>query len=168
MIAAMSDQPLTIEQLKQALHYDPESGLFTWLATTTNRVKVGATAGYLQKRGYLTIGIGGKRWPAHRLAWLYMTGELPKGQIDHVNRVRTDNRFANLRQASNAENQHNASMRKNNRSGVHGVSWDKKSGKWLAKICINRKQKFLGHFSTLDAAKDARLAAEQLLHPFRA
>jgi hypothetical protein len=164
----MTTGQLTAEQLKKFLAYDAATGLFTWTTITTNRVKAGQSAGYVQKRGYIAIGLMGRTWLAHRLAWLYVTGTLPHGQVDHINRNRTDNRFANLRLATNAQNQHNASMRKNNRSGVHGVSWDQKSGKWLAKICINRRQKFLGHFATIEAATEARLAAEKLLQPFRA
>lgn len=163
----MEKPALNAARLRELLRYDPDTGQFSWVIATTNRVKAGDAAGCLQARGYIAIGLLGKHWPAHRLAWLYMTGAHPHGQIDHINRCRTDNRFANLRVVSNAENQHNGSVRKNNRSGVHGVSWDEKRGKWLAKICVNRKQKHLGLFVDLGDAARARRQAELQLHPAR-
>ena len=89
---------LTQSELKSLLHYDPETGLFTWIAPLSNRVQVGDVCSTVAPIGYILIGVRGQKLYAHRLAWLYMTGEWPENQIDHINCVKTDNRWANLRE----------------------------------------------------------------------
>jgi hypothetical protein len=159
---------LTAERLRQVLHYDPETGFFTWRERISIRIMPGNVAGALGKRGYLIVGIDGRHHYAHRLAWLYMTGSWPARQIDHEDRVRINNRWNNLRLATPAQNAHNASARRNNTSGVPGVSWDKRRGCWIAKICINRKQLYLGSFGQdIEAAKAEHRRAQAALHPFR-
>ena len=111
------------------LHYSPETGEFVWLQITTSRVKIGDIAGAVNSGGYVSIGLYGRRYYAHRLAWLYVTGYWPETIIDHRDRQRNNNRFANLRLATDTENAHNASIKKNNTSGVPGVSWCKQSEK---------------------------------------
>ncbi|ECB4859610.1 HNH endonuclease, partial [Salmonella enterica subsp. enterica serovar Lexington] len=93
---------------------------------------------------------------ANRLAWLFVTGMFPNGVIDHINRVRDDNRFSNLRDISVAENNLNKSIRLDNKSGTPGVNWDIKRGKWRVTGQINRKQKHLGYFKNIDDAIEAR------------
>ena len=158
---------LTAERLRQVLHYDPETGVFTWKERISIRIVVGKVAGVLMKRGYITIGVDGKHHYAHRLAWLYMTGEWPPRTIDHRDRVRTNNRWKNLRLDPDNLNSHNEGTRRNNTSGVPGVNWDKRRGCWVAKICIKRKQIYLGSFGLdLEAAAAAHRAAKDRLHPF--
>jgi hypothetical protein len=158
---------LTAERLREVLDYNPETGVFTWKVRTSIRVVAGKVAGSVGKRGYLIIGVGGRNYYAHRLAWLHMTGEWPASEIDHADRVRTHNKWSNLRLATGGQNQHNAGARINNSSGALGVNWDKRRGCWVAKICIDRKQIYLGSFG-LDkgAAEAAYRCAKAELHPF--
>jgi hypothetical protein len=159
---------LTAERLREVLHYDHETGVFTWKVRVSIRIVVGKAAGVVGKRGYVIIGLDGGHHYAHRLAWLYMTGRWPDGEVDHEDRMRTNNRWKNLRAAPVGQNAHNSGQRKNNTSGVPGVSWDKKRGCWIAKICINRKQIYLGSFGQdIEAAKAEHRRAQERLHPFR-
>lgn len=158
---------LTQTHLKEWLHYARETGVFTWRARPSNRVSIGAVAGSLsQARGYWTIYIGGRNYQAHRLAWLYVTGDWPVAQIDHVNGAREDNRFVNLREASPAENRQNTGLNRNNTSGFVGVSFDKAKGKWRATIWVGYVQQHLGRFDTPEAAYTAYLAAKAQHHTF--
>lgn len=162
----MSNSLITAERLRELLHYDLTTGIFTWRKTTSNRVKAGAVAGVIQKRGYIFIGLDGERHLAHRLAWLHVTGSWPESDVDHADRVRTNNAWSNLRLATNAENQHNSGRRRNNTSGIPGVNWDARRSCWVAKICRDRKQHYLGSFDSLQAAADAYARAKRALHPF--
>ena len=146
---------LTQSELKEKLHYNPETGIFTWLL---HRSKRGETAGSITNKKYAVVGIGLKQYAAHRLAWLYMYGVWPKDQIDHINHVRDDNRISNLREASHKENGKNQSIKKSNNSGVTGVYWAKIHKKWYAQIRVNGKNKHLGCF---DAKEDAILCREK-------
>lgn len=135
------------ERLRQLFEYDPESGIFTRKMVTARWTNVGDVAGYLGDRGYVIIGIDRKFYKAHRLAWLYVHGQLPK-QVDHINGIRNDNRICNLRACNHAENQRNVLRQKNNTSGFKGVSWHKGHRKWSAGICINGKRRHLGYFES--------------------
>lgn len=132
------------EELKEQLHYDPDTGVFTRLVTTAAKGKAGDVAGWIEKSGYVRISVKNKLYRAHRLACLYMTGKFPENQMDHINHVRHDNRWVNLRKVTNTENQKNQKISPNNTSGVTGVYWQKKLGKWEGKIRVNGKQKHLG------------------------
>lgn len=153
---------LTAEKLRELLHYSPETGVFTWKVSNSNRVKVGDVAGCLDGRGYLLISVRSRLHKAHRLAWLYVYGVWPTDQIDHINRIRTDNRIANLREVSHKQNNQNRSKPSNNTSGHPGVSWHKQRSKWLAHIKHNQKKIHLGCFNTIEEAIAARKAAEKL------
>lgn len=150
---------ITQEQLKDRLHYDPETGLFTWIKCYHSRM-VGCRAGYIQKDGYVKIFLNGKPRSAHRLAWLYVYGELPKGEIDHLNRVRSDNRILNLRDVDRLTNHQNKKMDKRNSSGVQGVHWNKGLNKWMVRIGNNGKRKHLGYFENFEEAVKIRKQAE--------
>ena len=156
---------ITQERLKELLDYNPETGLFTWLVSKGTRREDGI-AGSLHPEGYWQIGIDGKLYKAHRLAWLYMTGEWPKDQIDHINGIRDNNRFINLREATQAENHQNRALNANNVSGYPGVSWHKRDCKWQGHITLDGKQKHLGYFDTPEVAHSAYLAAKAELHTF--
>jgi len=156
----MTDRIITQEYLKELLDYDPATGIFTWKVRTTNSVQVGDVAGTINSLGYRVIRLHGKLYKAHRLAWLFMTGEFPSDQIDHINHVKDDNRFSNLREVTNTENHRNATMQKNNSSGVTGVSWHKATSKWIVQIHVNGKHIHGGLFGCITAATLARKALE--------
>lgn len=142
---------LTQERLKELLHYDPETGVFTWLkrcgATTT-----GNKAGHLHTSGYITIRIDKTSYRAHRLAWFYTHGVWPSELIDHVNLVRSDNRFCNLREVTHLQNHWNRQQNKNSTSGHKGVYQCTKSEKFVVKIMCKRKIHYFGRFNSYDEA----------------
>ena len=147
-------------ELKVLVDYSQSTGLFTRLIKTSSRVKVGDIAGYVHKiNGYRYIRAEGKSYRAHRLAWFYMTGEWPK-EIDHINHIKTDNRWENLREVTHQENGKNRSKSKNNTSGVTGVSRSKQTSKWAAHIRINGKLRCLGSFTDKFEAICCRKSAE--------
>jgi hypothetical protein len=118
----MAARTLTQDRLKEVLDYDPATGVFTWIKPR-NGVTVGDEAGGLSKDGYRHLCLDKKQWKSHRLAWLYVHGEWPKGEIDHINRVRDDNRMENLRVVTPQQNKMNHGGHKRNRSGITGVCW---------------------------------------------
>ena len=156
---------LTQARLKEFLHYSPDTGVFTHIKPRGG-IRVGDMAGR-KCHGYLQISIDGKRYLAHRLAWLYIHGEFPPNCIDHVNRDRADNRIVNLRLATRGENQQNQSMHSNNTSGYQGVCWHKKTGKWMARIKLNGKESYLGLFADIADAVAARCTAKANFHKFQ-
>ena len=151
---------LTQEYLKSILSYNPETGIFTWNKDIGRKIKAGDVAGGVECEGYITIGINNKIYKAHRLAWLYMTGKWPPNQIDHKKHIRNDNRFSQLRLATNEENGKNRSLNKNNTSGVSGVSWNVRDGIWQIQIRINKKRKNIGSFFDKFEAICCRKSAE--------
>ena len=157
---------LTQARLKELLRYDQETGIFTRLVRTASWVKVGDTAGCQHNCGYLKIGVSGKEYLAHRLAWLYMTGRWPSEEIDHRNGMREDNRWLNLREATTSENAQNLAVRSNNKSGLTGVIWYARYKKWQAQIQSRGQQTYLGRFEDKHAAYAAYLAAKAQLHTF--
>ena len=146
---------LTQEELKNKLHYSPDTGVFTWLYPTSRGKKEGSVAGYLGVMKYRQIMIRGRAYLEHRLAFLYMTGSFPKKDTDHINRIRNDNRWCNLREATRSENCMNMSLRKDNSSGYRGVSWCTKDKRWIAQSKINKKYRRLGAFHTAIDASNA-------------
>lgn len=157
---------LTQSELQLLVIYDPSTGRFINKVERNPRALKGATAGYTNTIGYTVIQINGRKLHAHRLAWLYMTGEWPDCQIDHINRIRSDNRFANLRQATILQNSHNTKDRVNNTSGHRGVTWSKHSCKWQAQISIMGKNTYLGLFDSIDEAVAVRQQAVTKFHKF--
>lgn len=152
---------LTQAKLKEVLHYDPETGVFTWKVPIANCIRVGAVAGSKDSYGYHKIAIKGKTYKAHRLAWLYTHGKFPEEAIDHINGIRDDNRIANLRAVTAQENQRNQKKYVHNTSGVVGVHWHKRHKKWNARIFADNKRIHLGSFSDIALAIEARKAAEK-------
>jgi hypothetical protein len=156
----VSRPELTAEYLRSVLHYDQETGIFTWKVSTAFAIKVGSVAGGPGHRGYLYIGIRKRLYAAHRLAWMYVHGAWPKGQIDHINRSSADNRITNLRDVSVKQNGHNRRTNSDNTSGHTGVTWRKQKSKWNAYIKHNYKRVNLGYFENLEDAVAARKAGE--------
>ena len=107
---------LTQVELKELLHYAPDTGGFLWRKGRSN-VVAGTRAGTPDKDGYVIIRIDKRHYRAHRLAWFYVIGVWPRAIIDHINRNPFDNRFCNLREATHSQNQHNRSMQANNTTG---------------------------------------------------
>ncbi len=145
---------LTAAEVRRLLRYEPDSGAFFW-RVDTNKISAGAAAGCWQSRGYWHIRINRRLYMAHRLAWRYVTGEWPIGHVDHINGNRTDNRFANLRIATNSENARNSRRRTNNACGYKGVHFKKRLSKFVAQITVNRRVYHLGVFKTAEEAHTA-------------
>jgi len=150
---------LTQSRLKEILNYDPETGLFIREKTRGNSVK-GAIAGCFNKcDGYKYICVDGVSYNASRLAFLWMEGYFPEHEIDHRNRIKDDNRWCNLRHVTHFCNSRNCKKSKNNKSGIVGVSWDKRK-KWCSQIMVNGRHIHLGLFTTIREAVKARWEAE--------
>lgn len=155
---------LTAEMVREILNYDPETGVFTWRKSIGGRSSPSAIAGRICQDGWRDIGINGPKYAAHRLAWIYMTGEWPSLYIDHINGDRLDNRFSNLRVVDNTVNiQNQRKANKRNSVGLLGVTTYK--GRFIAQIGVNKKQIRLGCFSTPEEAHAAYLDAKRRLHP---
>ncbi len=143
---------LTYKRLRDVLHYDPGSGLFK-----QNNIKRGTLN---KKTGYIYICIDYQIYLAHRLAWFYVYGYFPENEIDHINGIRSDNRIYNLREVSHQCNMRNCKLRKNNKSGITGVYFEKKTNKYLVQIGVDNITKSIGKFKDFDDAVKARWKAE--------
>lgn len=155
---------VTVEHLRQVLDYNPETGVFLWKVATSSRSPIGSVAGTINKAGYRFISIDGRKYLAHRLAWLHVHGVWPSGDIDHVNRIKTDNRLINLREATRTQNNVNSKVRSDNTSGHRGVTWHRGSQKWRATVHLNGKQYQVGMFEVLEDAVEAQKVAQSKLH----
>ena len=148
---------LTAKYIRSILHYDPISGFFTY-KIRRGKKRVGDRAGHTAKRyGYVYIGIGGRFYLAHRLAWLYVKGKWPTRRVDHEDRNPSHNWWTNLRQATHAQNMANSKIKKNNTSGYRGVH--KRNNGWRAAISANNRHYHLGDFNTAQEAAAAYNAA---------
>lgn len=158
----MAERILTAARLREVIHYQPLTGEFTWKTACCRKIKVGDKAGTIGKSGYVDIRIDGCKYRAHRLAILYMTGEWPVDGVDHANRLSGDNRYENLRQCTQGENNRNRQVKRKTATGVKGVSLAE-AGKYRARIALDGQRKLIGVFKTLSEAADAyRLAAARL------
>ncbi len=153
----------TLAEFKRYVSYDPETGEFV----RVDGSRAGCKHTDLSGKTYLRIMINGKRYRSHRLAWLFITGEMPENQIDHINGDGTDNRACNLRAVTQLENSKNQRLARNNTTGLSGVTWHSQVSKWLVRIGDNNKRKYLGLYETLLDAAAARFTAELMLgyHP---
>ena len=168
-------KPLTAQLIRSLMDYDPETGLLTWrprpvemfpsptpafqrsVAAAWNKKNAEKEACACVDGGYKQGGLFYNKMKAHRAAWAIMTGEMPDGQIDHINGDGTDNRWVNLRLVSGAENARNQKRHVTNTSGHANVSWDTSHGKWVVTIATDGAQKNFGRFTDLeDAAAEAR------------
>jgi len=147
---------LTVPRLKELLSYDTETGKFYWVIGRGGNAPAGREAGTYLMGGYISIYIDGRRYLAHRLAWLWCNGAWPQNQIDHINRIRDDNRIANLRQATASQNKVNSI----DRSKSRGVYQHKGSRTWNARVHIAGKSISLGFYKTKSDAIAARRMAE--------
>lgn len=163
----MKREPINYPRLRALLHYDPSTGFFTWLAGAGRwgEIEAGALAGGPEKRGYIQIGIDGRRYRAHRLAFLWMLGAWPVHEVDHVNGVKSDNRWLNLRDVSHQVNSQNLRAAHKKKSGLPiGTYFDPERSLWGAQIRAGQRRVHLGRFETSDLAAAAYLRAKRELH----
>lgn len=159
----MARPNLIVDRLRELLHYDPDTGVFTWRSGRQGAGFAGAAAGGINKRGYWRISVDYGRYMAHVLAWFYMTGEWPELDVDHRNNIRHDNRWNNLRHVTrgvNNQNQHHAKAC--NKAGFLGVSPNRK--RWSASIQVNGRKVHIGTFDSPIEAHEAYLHTKRQLH----
>lgn len=157
---------LTQARLKDLLSYDPLTGEFTNLKSGKGRKPVGAVVGSTNNRGYTISMVDGKNYQHHRLAWLYVHGAFPPADLDHRDGVRTNNRLANLREATRSENCQNTAFKSiDNKFGCTGV-W-KAGNRWRARIAVSGVRHHIGYFTSKDLARAAYLAAKAEMHKFQ-
>lgn len=139
--------------MRRLLSYSPASGVFVWVENPPvgPRVK-GRIAGNRDTKGYVAMRVDGRTYKAHRLAWLYMTGEWPAKMLDHKDGDPSNNRWGNLRLASDAQNAANRKRKVDNKSGLKGVYWNKEQRKWASSASANGRRRFLGYFDCPAAA----------------
>jgi hypothetical protein len=157
---------LTQKRLKELLHYNPETGIFTRKVTTAPNAIKGSRAGTQMTLGYREIHLDNKRYYEHRLAWLYVHGYLPENEIDHINRIKDDTRICNLREISHSCNMKNINPKSSCKTGIPGVFKSKTTKRWWSYISLGpgTKRGWLGSFKNFDEAVCTRLAAEQCLN----
>lgn len=154
--------PPTFDRVRELLDYDPNTGVFVWRVQRRGTNGIGSVAG-TPSDGYCQIGIDRRTWKAHILAWLWMTGAWPTHEVDHINGVRDDNRWVNLRDGSNGVNMRNiVAPPKNNTSGFRGVS--RHQGGWQARLQVEGKRLRLGTYPTPEEASAAYWAAKAEYH----
>lgn len=142
--------PISHEELKRLLHYDPETGVWTWLCGRLH----GRIAGCIDKsRGnYLFIMVKRRKYRAHLLAWFYMTGSWPSHLVDHRDRKKNNSAFSNLRPATKTQNATNANLYSNNTSGFKGVYLNRKTRSWRVEINHGGKKLGFGSYACRPAA----------------
>lgn len=161
----MATPILDAHLLREFLDYDRETGIFTWKVMLSNRRKPGDRAGNYT-HGYVEIGIGGRSYRAHRLAWLFVYGEWPTGMLDHIDGDRANNAIMNLRDVTNqtnAQNRHEVSSSKVT-SQYLGVTWNAANQCWMAQIGIDGKNLYVGQYATEHDAYIAYLHTKKLCH----
>lgn len=150
--------PPDINFLKSALHFDPQTGIFTWKKQLSSTCIIGHEAGYINSCGYRDISINGVSYKAHRLAWLITYGTWPD-LIDHIDTNKSNNAIKNLRKATTSENSRNQSIKRRNSSGVPCVYWHSTRNRWVVKVTREGREYYGGVFTNFD---DAKLASEKL------
>lgn len=161
MPATTQEQKITGHLLEMFYSYDPDTGFFTRKLSTNPRSFVGGVASAINADGYVILPLMGVRLRAHRAAWAWVTGQWPMEDIDHINGDRSDNRFANLREATRSQNLQNSGMRASNKTGYKGVHYCHERRKFVAQIVIDGKRVGLGRYQTVEEAAAVRLAAEK-------
>jgi hypothetical protein len=162
MLSEQQRKILNAEEVRALLDYDPETGVLRWKQHMTPRARMGKEAGVIQQGKYRRVGIYGRYYMAHRLAWLIVTGEWPTHEIDHINGQKADNRLCNLRPATPEQNKRNTRHRNN--TGLPGASYSSVNGKFRAQIRVNGRRKFLGWFDNAEDAHAAYVAAARRYH----
>lgn len=159
-----------IDKIKSAVNYDPHTGNFTWMTRSDvgkiwNSRYAGKTAfSTVLSNGYLSGSINKKTLLAHRVAWAIYYGYFPACDIDHINMDKKDNRIENLRLSTRSQNMFNRGKQLNNTSGYKGVSLHKPTGKWDARICVEKEKIYIGLFDTPELAHKAYCKMANKLH----
>ncbi|WP_161594461.1 HNH endonuclease [Pantoea agglomerans] len=149
----MKDEIVSCELVRHLFNYDPATGCFYWTENVRLSPLKGKKAGTHNKaNGYVTLNIRRKNYLAHRIAWLYMTGSFPNGDIDHIDGNRANNCFSNLREATRSQNMANLRGNAKNTSGFKGVRFVARVKRWSAEITANHKRYHLGYFSSIEDA----------------
>mgnify|MGYP006267355257 CR=1 FL=1 len=155
---------ITRNELALLLTYHPDGGYFIW-NVSRGGIKAGSTAGTPTCHGYVQIKVNGKFYKAHRLAWLAMTGEdLGDAEIDHINGDGFDNTWSNLRKATRCQNACNQGVKKSNKSGFKGVSFDRRRNAWIARVRDGGKRIWVGSFPSPEEAAAAYQQAAKSVH----
>jgi hypothetical protein len=152
------------DHLIEYLSYNTETGELTWAKSPSPRIKVGAKAGSVGKKGYVVLGLKNRHYKAHRVVWLLVNKSWPKMSLDHINGVKTDNRIENLREATVTLNLANREKQKDTSSRFKGVHWVKAEKKWKAGIRVEGKKRHLGYFSCEESAAKAYDAEAKKLY----
>lgn len=150
----------TKDRLREVFDYDSKTGNLIRKSKTSKKSR--KIAGRIT-HGYRQVMVDGKNYQAHILVWIYMTGVYPEPELDHINRIKDDNRFCNLREVTRSVNMRNTENPKTNKSGIKGVRWKPQRKRWIAEVKINGVQVQIGSFKEFDEAACARLAVEQCL-----
>lgn len=153
----------TADEVWDVLDYQSQTGRFRWRRPLTFHHQIGDDAGSKTRRGYIVIMLWGVSYPASHLAWLMHTGEWPAGMLDHEDLNKGNNRFANLRAATKAQNNANVGLRKDNTSGIKGVSFHRTKKRWCASISHEGRQIHLGYFQDAGSASAAYASAARSL-----
>ena len=153
-----------VEYIRSILHYDAETGLFTWKVNRL-RARIGNVAGTMNRRlGYVVLNIDGKVYYLHRLVWVWLYGHWPAGEIDHINGNAADNRLCNLRDVSHSQNLCNQKLSEVNSSGVKGVSWCNRDQKWRVQVAKNGKNVVDKYFDNFELAELVAEEGRELYH----
>jgi len=152
---------ISLERVRCAFNYNPITGDFTWGIIKSYKTGVGDTAGRLNHDGYFRVAIDGHQYMAHRLIWLYVYGEWPDGEIDHINGMPSDNRIINLRSVSHQENSINKKLISTSTSGIAGICWNKSNSNWRVRINTDHYRENLGSYKDFFEACCARKSAER-------
>ena len=147
----------TQDELRRLLYYNRKTGLFVWrVEVRPNRPLRGCSAGTHDGHGHIAIRINGCTFPAHRIAWIYVRGQIPDDlEVDHVDMNGINNKFKNLRLATFTQQQMNRRALSNNKCGLKGVHFVKRSRRWCAQITIQNKRTWIGEFETVELAAQA-------------
>lgn len=162
-------EKLPAEYVRECLDYNPETGIFRWkfrddIPQYVNAQYEGKVAGQEHSEGYRVICIKYQRYFSHRLAWLLMTGEWPKDEIDHIDCNRKNNKWNNLREATCSQNFMNRKILENTVSGFKGVNWHKQNKKWLVRMKVNKKSIYVGCYDDIEDAKKSMIEARKKHH----
>ena len=158
---------LTHDRAQEMLNYDPSTGVFTWRKKPNRNIVVGSIVGSYDKDGYLETRLDREPLKIHRLAWFYVHGVWPDGDIDHKNGIRADNRIDNLRDVTASENQCNRHTGRPNKSGFRGVVYHSKTGRWTSRLMVKGKSYSFGyHDSPQEASVLYEAAAKELKGEF--
>lgn len=152
---------ITKERLHELLTYNPATGVLRW-KVSYGRARKDDIAGSIDRtKGYIRVGIDNVNYHAHRIIFMMMTGAWPS-QCDHKNRIRSDNRWENLRDSTSSQNHGNSGIYSTNSNGLKGVHWDRRRDIWCACIMVNYKSLFLCYFDCRAAASLAyQIAADK-------